>query len=93
MQPIKFSRHKKKMISIENLCIYIERLVAYEGAGVFFPQDPEYVCTSEMVKEIAKKNNHTIYFTRIFNPIIKLCHFKHVKKIFGDLIYKDMEKI
>lgn len=41
------------MIFIGNLCEFIKRIIDSENSGLFFPQNSEYVNTSEMVKLIA----------------------------------------
>ena len=44
----------RSMLYIENLCEFIRLIIDYEERGVFFPQNKEYVRTSEMVRLIAK---------------------------------------
>ncbi len=56
--------------------------------GVFFPQNKEYVKTSEMVKIISEVHGKRIILTRLFNPIIRLLKFKIVRKVFGSLTYE-----
>ena len=55
--------------------------------GVFFPQNKEYVCTSEMVRIIAEAHGKKIKMTKLFNPIIKNIKIDLIQKVFGDLIY------
>ena len=63
-------------------------LIAYEEAGLYFPQNTEYVSTSNLVKAIAEAHGKRIWMTKIFNPIIKLmCRIKVFNKVFGDLVY------
>lgn len=79
---------KHSMIYIGNLCEFIKILIDDCTSGLFFPQNEEYVCISEMVKEIAKTHNKTIFLIRAFNPILKLVKSGIVKKIFADLVYE-----
>ena len=77
------------MLYIENLCEFVNQVVDLELNGLFFPQNSEYVNTSELVKLIAEVNDKSIYFTNLFNPVINLLfHFDTVKKVFGNLVYE-----
>jgi len=78
----------RSMIHIENLCDFVKTLINNKSSGLFLPQNEEYVCTSEMVKNIAQTHGKKIYLTKIFNPILKFLNIKIVKKVFGDLVYK-----
>jgi len=57
---------------------------------LFFPQNEEYVKTSEMVKLIADTHGKNIKLTKILNPLIVLLmkfNVRLLNKIFGDLVY------
>ena len=45
--------NERSMLHIDNLCEFIKLMIDNEESGVFFPQNKEYVKTSEMVKLIA----------------------------------------
>ena len=47
-------KNKRSMININNLCCFLEKLIRNNSIGLFFPQDDEYMCTTELVKIIAK---------------------------------------
>lgn len=87
-------RNKRSMLEISNLCRYVKELIDTESEGIFFPQNDEYVCTSEMVKEIAEKNGKKIHLTKLLNPFVKLAMItpggigRMASKAFGDLVYK-----
>ena len=80
------------MLYIDSLCEFVRLLILNQDEGLFFPQNSEYVCTSELVREIAKKNQHVIIFTKAFNPLISVMRyfFPLVRKVFGNLAY-DLE--
>ena len=83
--------NKRSMIHIDNLCEFVKVLIDNRLGGTFFPQNPEYVKTSEMVRLIARSHGKEIRLTRIFNPIIKMLRIPVVAKVFGDLVYsKDL---
>ena len=79
----------RSMLHIDNLCEFIRLMIGHETSGRFFPQDAEYVSTSQLVKTIAKIHGRNIYMTRIFNPAIVLLRGGSlIKKVFGNMIYE-----
>ncbi|MEN1968860.1 NAD-dependent epimerase/dehydratase family protein [Lentibacillus sp. N15] len=81
-------KNKRSMIYIDNLCEFIKLIIDNHSSGLFFPQNTEYVCTSELARNIAAVHKKKIWFTKIFNPFIKLIKTGTVQKIFGDLVYE-----
>jgi len=80
--------NERSMIYIDNLCQFIKLLIDNCSRGLFFPQNEEYVCTSEMVKLIAETHEKKIFMTRIFNPLLKILKVSTVNKVFGSLVYE-----
>ncbi|QXN87163.1 NAD-dependent epimerase/dehydratase family protein [Tetragenococcus halophilus] len=81
--------NKRSMLHIDNLCEFIKLLVANNEKGLFFPQNEEYVCTSEMVVLIANNSGKKLRLTRSFNPVIrKLMKLELINKVFGNLVYE-----
>jgi|SRR5690554_2854274 len=81
--------NQRSMLHIDNLCEFIRFMIDNDESGMFFPQNKEYVRTSEMVKLIAKVYRKKIKLVKIFNPIIKLLglKFRLINKVFGNLVY------
>lgn len=79
--------NKRSMIYIDNFCEIIRMLIDDDLNGLFFPQNSEYVKTSEMVRLIAKSHGKNIRLTKLFNPILRLMNIKIINKVFGDLVY------
>lgn len=85
--------NQRSMLHIDNLNIYIKKLIDDESDGLYFPQDEEYVCTSEMVKDIANEQGKEIKLTKVLNGFVYLAQKmpgkigKMANKAFGDLIY------
>ena len=80
--------NQRSMLHIDNLCECIRQVIERGESGVFFPQNKEYVCTYELVGEIAASQGKKVYLISIFNPIIKLFFgLDTVKKVFGNLVY------
>ena len=76
--------NERSMLYIENLCECIRLIIDGEEKGFFYPQNREYVKTSDLVKII----NPKIKTTRIFNPLIRLLkNVTSINKMFGTLVY------
>jgi len=86
--------NKRSMLHIDNLCEFIKIMIDQNDAGTYFPQNREYVKTSELVKSIAEIHGKKIWITKLFNPIIRLMvEVGVVNKVFGNLVYeKNMSK-
>ena len=82
--------NQRSMLHIDNLCEFIKLIIDNEESGVFFPQNKEYVKTSEMVRLIAEAHGKKIRLVKAFNPILKAVEIKVdiVKKVFGNLVYE-----
>ncbi|MBP3953160.1 NAD-dependent epimerase/dehydratase family protein [Bacillus suaedae] len=82
--------NKRSMLHIDNLSEFIRLLIDHEERGLFFPQNREYVRTSEMVKIIAEYHGKDITLTKMFNPILNLLGLKLdiINKVFGNLVYE-----
>jgi len=82
--------NKRSMLHIDNLCELIRLIIDNSDSGLFFPQNSEFVKTSEMVRLIASTHNKKVILTRIFNPVLMLLGMKIgvFKKLFGNLVYE-----
>ncbi len=82
-------QNERSMLYIGNLCAFVKAAVDEAFTGIYFPQNSEYVCTSEMVKEIALAHGRNILMTQAFNPLLRLLSGKVgvVDKVFGSLTY------
>ena len=82
--------NSRSMLHIDNLSEFIKLMIDNREHGLFFPQNQEYVNTSEMVKIISKVHGKNIKLTKLFNPIINLMHNKIgiINKVFGNLVYE-----
>lgn len=84
-------KNQRSMIYIGNLCEFVKRVIDNEASGLYFPQNIEYVCTSEMVRSVAKLHNKRIKQPAIFNAVIHVAPVKVVKKVFGSLTYEKVD--
>lgn len=83
--------NERSMLHIDNLCEFIKLMINHEETGIFFPQNAEYVKTSEMVRLIAEVHGKKIKLTKAFNWLVNLLSLKIpiVNKVFGNLVYKE----
>ena len=79
--------NKRSMIYIDNLSEFVKHLIDNKSGGLFFPQNAEYVNTSEMVRLIAEVHGHRGVLTKLFNPLLSLLNVSTINKVFGDLVY------
>ncbi|NMB97065.1 MAG: NAD-dependent epimerase/dehydratase family protein, partial [Clostridiaceae bacterium] len=80
--------NKRSMIYIDNLSEFVKQLIDNRSAGLFFPQNAEYVNTSEMVRLVAEAHGKRVMMTKLFNPLLRLLNVSTVNKVFGDLVYE-----
>ena len=64
--------NERSMLYVENLAEFIRLLVESGRGGLFFPQNPEYVTTSQMVRTIGEVKGKKIRLWSILNPLVKL---------------------
>lgn len=80
--------NQRSMLHIDNLTEFIRLIIDNNDAGKFYPQNEEYVKTSDMVKKISEIHDKRLFQTKFFNSIIRvLTRINLVNKIFGNLSY------
>jgi UDP-glucose 4-epimerase len=81
--------NKRSMVFIDNLSNSVKCIIDRELSGMFFPQNKEYVNTSEVISLTKKIIFKKILLTRLFNPIIYLLKNKIslFNKMFSDSFY------
>lgn len=85
--------NKRSMIYIGNLCECIKEVIDNKQGGVIFPQNSEYVRTSDMVALIARINEKKLVLIKVPRWTIKLFPIDTVKKVFGELTYEQTDVI
>jgi UDP-glucose 4-epimerase len=81
--------NERSMIHVDNLCEFIKVMIDHEEKGLYFPQNKEYVKTSELVETIAEVHGKKIWMTKLFNPVLRLMSgIGIVNKVFGNLVYE-----
>lgn len=82
--------NKRSMLYIENLSEFVKQIILRGGSGTFYPQNKEQSDTVEIVRYFAKKYNHKIWITKIFNPFVVVGSWflPQVPKMFADSYYE-----
>ncbi|NJE43792.1 NAD-dependent epimerase/dehydratase family protein [Massilimicrobiota sp. SW1139] len=63
-------KNERSMLYIGNLFYFVKKCIDENYEGIYFPQNSEYISTSQMVKAIAKANGKNIHLTKILNPFV-----------------------
>ncbi|MGI1729384.1 NAD-dependent epimerase/dehydratase family protein [Streptococcus uberis] len=80
--------NQRSMIFIDNLLEFVRKAIDTNLSGLHFPQNKEYVTTSQLVKTIRDVNGKKTVLTPLFNPLIKgMFGVSQINKMFGDLVY------
>lgn len=87
-------KNERSMLYIGNLCKFVSLMIKNRERGIFFPQNAEYVCTTDMVQAIAEEKGKTIRVTAAFHPLLLLLGKLGgrpggmVNKAFGNMTYE-----
>lgn len=83
-------QNTRSMLFVDNLCEFVRLLVDSGEGGTFYPQNKEYVTTTEMVKEIAAYHGKKMHVTKVFNFLIYPAgrFLGIINKVFGSLAYE-----
>ena len=87
--------NQRSMLHIDNLCELIYLIIKNNTGGIFYPQNAEYVNTSELVKEISACHNKPMVLIKGFGPFIRMMskRINLLRKVFGDMAYdKELSK-
>lgn len=81
--------NKRSMLYIDNLCEFVKQTIDRQLSGTFHLQNREFADTVEIVKHYAKANNHGLWCSRLFNPMVWLGSFvlKPLCKMFANQYY------
>ena len=87
-----YVKNERSMLYVGNLCEFVRLMVENEEEGVFWPQNAEYVCTSDLVHAIAEAHQRKVWLIRGMAWILMIMSrlTKVVNKAFGSLTY-DMQ--
>lgn len=82
--------NRRSMLHIDNLCEFIKLMAVNRENGTFFPQNSEYVKTSQMVKVVGNVCGKNVKLTKVFNLPLKVISMKInlINKVFGSFCYE-----
>lgn len=82
-------KNERSMIFIDNLSEFVRLTIDEELSGLLFPQNKEYVNTTELVQLIAKTHGKELRATGVFNPFVSLGIriSETFGKVFGSYVY------
>jgi UDP-glucose 4-epimerase len=85
--------NQRSMIYIDNLCAFIKLSVDRELSGLYFPQNKEYMNTTEMAKWIAESLGKKVYLSWFLGFGVKALQpfVAFSRKAFGTLVYQNTE--
>ena len=83
-------KNERSSITIEKLCECILDTIKYEKEGILLPQNDQYMCTYDTIRNQMNEENVGVWYISLFNPLLKLMIGKVgvVTKMFGDLKYE-----
>lgn len=81
--------NERSMIYIDNLSSALRGVIHYGRGGVYFPQNPSYMQTREMVSGVAALNGRRVALIGILNPVARAAAriSGTFRKVFGTLVY------
>lgn len=89
-------KNERSMLYIGNLMFFLKQLIDQTREGLFFPQNKDYVCTAQMIKQVAVCDGYYMILLPYFNSILIVLskYFNLFRKIFGNFVYqKNMSEI
>lgn len=87
-------KNQRSMIYIDNLSSFVKMCVDENIAGIYMPQNKEFVQTSYVAKKIAETLHKKIFISKLLGlTVLAVRPFVgYIQKAFGSLIYKDTEE-
>lgn len=81
--------NQRSMIHIDRLCAVVKEAIDNPRSGLILPQDETYVCTCQMVQQIAQSMGKKMHLTKALNPLVSIAKRFTApgKKAFGSLYY------
>ena len=82
--------NEKGVVNIDKLSQELREIILKNQNGLFTPQDENYFCTSQFIKDYRATLGKKTLLVSVFNPFIRIASKKVVmlRKMFGSLIYK-----
>lgn len=83
-------KNQRSVLHIDKLSQELREIILKNQNGLFTPQDENYFCTSQFIKDYRTTLGKKTLLVSVFNPFIRIVSKKVVmlRKMFGSLIYK-----
>ena len=84
-----YVKNERSMLYIDNLSEFVRLMIENGENGVFFPQNPEYINTSDMVRLIGEANGKKVRLVKGFGWAVRICavFLGFLNKAFGNFTY------
>ena len=84
-----YIKNERSMLYIDNLCEFIRLMIDNYESGTYFPQNAEYVNTSEMIRMIGEATGRRIILIKGFAWLFKIMGMfvGIVNRAFGNFVY------
>ena len=81
--------NKRSVLYVENLAEFVAQLIERGLEGMFWPQNAEFMSTSEAVFELAKAQGKRLHLSKLLAPLAEFAcgHINAARKAFGSLYY------
>lgn len=82
-------RNKRSVLYVENLAEFVAQIVDRGLSGMFWPQNADYMSTSEAVRLLGEAQGSSVHVNRVLSPFASLAlRFTEAgRKAFGSLYY------
>ena len=79
----------RSMLYVDNLAEFVKQAILREINGTYYPQNKELADTVNIVRFFAKKYNHKVWISRVFNPLVWLGapFIQSINKMFSSYYY------
>ena len=79
----------RSVLYVGNLAEFVAQIIDREMGGLFFPQNSEYMSTSDAVVQLARAQGKKIHLSKALAPLAKFacCRIGAAHKAFGSLYY------
>ena len=81
--------NRRSVLYVENLAEFVAQVIEHDRSGMFWPQNAEYMSTSEAVRLLGEAQGSPVHVTRMLSPLAALAlRFTEAgRKAFGSLYY------
>lgn len=81
--------NRRSVLYVDNLAEFVAQIIDCEMGGLFFPQNSEYMSTSDAVAQLARAQGKKLHLSKALAPLAKFAcgRIGAARKAFGSLYY------